>query len=115
MKKVFQIFGVIFIIGLVIFILASKIEMGKDSVKQWAQKNQYEIIDIETHMTVFGTPYNWLNKGQNIFEVEINNQKQVLKQGDGFYIPPNTVHGCVCLEKGVLVDVFSPKREDFIK
>ena len=46
---------------------------------------------------------------------QINNQKQILKQGDGFYIPPNAVHGCVCLEKGVLIDVFSPKREDFLK
>ena len=41
MKKVFQIFGVVFIIGLVIFILGSKVEMGKDSVRKWAQKNQY--------------------------------------------------------------------------
>ena len=46
MKKVFQIFGVIFIIGLVIFILGAKVEMGKDSVRQLAQKNQYEVVDI---------------------------------------------------------------------
>ena len=25
------------------------------------------------------------------------------------------VHGTVCLEKGVLLDVFTPKREDFLK
>ncbi|MEI6584949.1 MAG: cupin domain-containing protein [Sediminibacterium sp.] len=55
------------------------------------------------------------NVQEGVFEVEINNQKQVLKQGDGFYIPPNAVHGCVCLEKGILIDVFSPKREDFLK
>jgi hypothetical protein len=75
MKKMFQIFGFIFIIGLVIFILVSKIEIGKDSVKNWAKENQYEIIDIETHMTVFGTPYNWLNKGQNIFEVDVKTKE----------------------------------------
>ncbi len=48
------------------------------------------------------------------FEVVIDNEKKVLKTGDAFYIPPNVDHGCVCLEKGVLIDVFSPVREDFI-
>jgi len=49
-----------------------------------------------------------------IFEVEINGEKKVLTTGDAFYIPPNIVHGCVCLEEGVLLDIFSPMREDFI-
>ena len=69
---------VLIIIALVILvavILGSKIEAGKDSVKNWATKNQYEIVNIETHMTIFGTPYNWLNKGQNIFEVEIKTKE----------------------------------------
>ncbi len=48
------------------------------------------------------------------FEVAINNEKKVLTSGDAFYIPPNADHGCVCLEDGVLIDVFSPMREDFI-
>ena len=50
-----------------------------------------------------------------VFEVEIDGEKQILKSGDGFYIPPNVLHGAVCLEAGVLIDVFSPMREDFIK
>ena len=69
------ILGVIALIILIGFILTAKIESGKDSIKKWAQKNQYEIVDIETHMTTIGTPYNWLNKGQNIFEVEINTKE----------------------------------------
>lgn len=48
------------------------------------------------------------------FEVEIGGEKKVLKTGDAFYIPPNVVHGVVCLEQGVLVDTFSPMREDFL-
>ena len=71
------ILGVIALIILVGFILTAKIESGKDSIKKWAQKNQYEVVDIETHMTVFGTPYNWLNKGQNIFEVEIKTKEGI--------------------------------------
>lgn len=50
-----------------------------------------------------------------IFEVEIGNEKKILSAGDAFYIPPNVMHGAVCLEAGVLIDVFSPMREDFIK
>ncbi len=49
------------------------------------------------------------------FEVAINGEKKILGAGDVYYIPPHVVHGCVCLEAGVLIDVFSPMREDFIK
>lgn len=69
------ILGVIALLILVGFILTAKIESGKDSIKKWSQKNQYEVVDIETHMTVFGTPYNWLNKGEHIFEVIIKTKE----------------------------------------
>ena len=49
-----------------------------------------------------------------VFEVEINGEKKILKGGDAFYIPSNLIHGCVCLEAGVLIDMFSPMREDFV-
>jgi quercetin dioxygenase-like cupin family protein len=50
-----------------------------------------------------------------VFEVEIDREKKLLKAGDAFYIPTNLIHGAVCKEAGVLIDVFSPMREDFIK
>lgn len=49
-----------------------------------------------------------------VFEVAVDRQKKILKKGDVFYIPPNTMHGVLCLEKGELIDVFSPMREDFV-
>jgi quercetin dioxygenase-like cupin family protein len=49
------------------------------------------------------------------FEVEIGGKKSILQAGDAFYVPPNALHGCVCLEAGVLIDVFSPMREDFFE
>ncbi|MFN3754694.1 cupin domain-containing protein [Flavobacterium sp.] len=49
------------------------------------------------------------------FEVIIGNEIRVLKKGDSFYIPSDVMHGVVCLEEGMLIDVFSPMREDFIK
>lgn len=48
------------------------------------------------------------------FEITIDHEKQLLKTGDGFCVPPNTLHGAVCLEAGVLIDVFSPHRADFL-
>jgi quercetin dioxygenase-like cupin family protein len=50
-----------------------------------------------------------------VFEVEVSGEKKILKAGDAFHIPPNIIHGAVCLEAGMLIDIFSPMREDFIK
>lgn len=49
------------------------------------------------------------------FEVTVGDKKQILKAGEGFYIEPHVPHGAVCLAEGVLIDVFSPMREDFLK
>src|SRR6218665_623931 len=49
------------------------------------------------------------------FEVTIGAETTILEKGDSFYIPSDIMHGVVCLEEGMLVDVFSPMREDFIK
>ncbi len=49
------------------------------------------------------------------FEVTVGEKKQILKAGEGFYIEPHVPHGAICLAEGVLIDVFSPMREDFIK
>ncbi len=48
------------------------------------------------------------------FEVTIGGEKQILSQGDGYYVAPDVVHGAVCLEEGVLIDTFSPMRAEFI-
>ena len=49
------------------------------------------------------------------FEFEINGTKKVVKKGDTLYKLPNLVHGCICTKKGILLDVFTPHREDFVK
>lgn len=48
------------------------------------------------------------------FEMTIGDEKKIIKTGDGVYVHPNIMHGTVCLEPGILVDVFSPHREDFL-
>ena len=49
-----------------------------------------------------------------VFEVFIDGVKRELTAGDSFYIAPHLDHGAVCLEAGVLIDTFSPVREDFL-
>ena len=48
------------------------------------------------------------------FELTIGTEKRVLVEGDGYYVAPDLIHGCVCLEEGVLIDTFSPVRADFL-
>ena len=48
------------------------------------------------------------------FEMTIDGVVKTLKKGDSFYVLPQLMHGCVCTQPGILVDVFSPAREDFL-
>lgn len=48
------------------------------------------------------------------FEVTIDRNICLLEAGDTFFVEPNLVHGVVCVEEGLLIDVFHPCREDFL-
>jgi UDP-N-acetyl-D-galactosamine dehydrogenase len=39
---------------------------------------------------------------------------KVVKKGDTMLKQDAVVHGCKCLEKGILLDIFTPMREDFV-
>lgn len=49
------------------------------------------------------------------FEFTIDGVKKIVSEGDCLFKTPDLVHGCVCLEPGVLIDTFSPMRHDFLK
>ncbi|MCR5536251.1 MAG: cupin domain-containing protein [Succinivibrio sp.] len=49
------------------------------------------------------------------FRFTIGDEVHEVKAGDTLHKNPNVMHGCVCLEAGVLIDVFTPQREDFLK
>ena len=48
------------------------------------------------------------------FMVHIGLEHKVLRGGDCYYIPADVVHGVEALEDSILVDFFTPMREDFI-
>jgi quercetin dioxygenase-like cupin family protein len=49
------------------------------------------------------------------FRFTIDGEEKEVAKGDTLCKQNGVKHGCVCLEKGVLVDFFTPMREDFIK
>ena len=49
------------------------------------------------------------------FEATVNGETAIISEGDSYYTAPNAPHGVVCLEEGVLLDVFTPRRDDFLK
>lgn len=49
------------------------------------------------------------------FESNVEGAKQVLRAGDCVYTAGNQEHGLLALEDGVILDIFTPVREDFLK
>ncbi len=49
------------------------------------------------------------------FEFEIDGVKKLVSAGDTMLKQDNVVHGCVCKKAGVLLDIFTPMREDFVR
>ncbi len=49
------------------------------------------------------------------FSYSVEGEAAVLNPGDSIVVPSGLPHGTVCLEKGVLLDIFTPMREDFLK
>jgi quercetin dioxygenase-like cupin family protein len=48
------------------------------------------------------------------FDVTVDGVTTRLSAGASFIVAPNLVHGVVALEKGLLIDTFTPRRDDFI-
>ena len=81
--------------------------------------NQIMMVKVKFEKGAVGSPHahfhtqtSFCHSGK--FEFTIDGEKHVIEPGDGLYIAPNLVHGAICLEPGVVLDVFSPVREDFL-
>lgn len=81
--------------------------------------NQIMMVKVKFEKGAEGSPHRHFHTqatycAEGRFEFTIGDEKKIVNAGDGVYIEPNILHGAVCLENGVLVDVFSPVREDFL-
>jgi quercetin dioxygenase-like cupin family protein len=52
---------------------------------------------------------------EGVFEVTIDGRTETLQAGDSFIVPSGLRHGVKALEKGRLVDCFTPHRADFLE
>lgn len=48
------------------------------------------------------------------FRFAIDGKDVEVAAGDSIAFPPEITHGTVCLEAGVLLDIFTPMRKDFL-
>lgn len=65
--------------------------------------------DLHNHPHIQST---YVESGR--FTFTLGDEKKEVSAGDSFVIPSGLTHGCICLEPGVLVDNFTPRRDDFL-
>lgn len=90
-------------------------------VKRRILSHDKNIMMVEVHfeMGSVGTPHShphtqctYVIRGS--FEFTVDGRKTTVSKGDTLLFEPGSVHGTVCLEQGVLLDVFTPQRDDFL-
>ncbi|MFN3613495.1 MAG: cupin domain-containing protein [Rubrimonas sp.] len=48
------------------------------------------------------------------FAFTVAGQKREIGPGDSLIVPSGAVHGCKALSPGLLIDTFTPRRDDFL-
>ena len=92
-----------------------------DGVVRFVKSYTDEVMVVENHFkkgavgAVHSHPHTQITyvvSGR--FEFTIGDEKNIVTTGDTMLKKDGVPHGCVCLEEGVLLDIFSPMREDFV-
>lgn len=81
---------------------------------------QVMLVKVKFEKGAVGTPHRHYHTqttyvASGKFEFTVGNEKKIVEAGDGIYMEPDVLHGCICLEPGVLIDCFAPMRADFLK
>ena len=95
-------------------------DLGK-GVKRKVMAYNAEMMTVKVHFQqgAVGEPHQHIHTQQSYvlsgsFRYRVGEEERLLQAGDVCLIPSNVRHGCVCLEEGILIDVFNPAREDFL-
>ncbi len=51
---------------------------------------------------------------EGVFDFTIDGETRRVAKGDSLFIPGDVPHGLVCVEPGIVLDLFTPMREDFV-
>lgn len=84
-----------------------------------AYDGQLMMVKVKFEKGAVGTPHTHYHSqatyvASGKFKLNIGGEEKVLEAGDGYYVEPDLEHGCECLEAGILIDTFSPMRQDFL-
>jgi len=92
---------------------------GGTARKVLAYNEQMMVVEVHMEQGAVGSKHThphsqstYVQSGRFRFTIEGEDVEVV--QGDTIAFPSDVPHGTVCLEKGVLVDIFSPMRADFL-
>lgn len=67
----------------------------------------------EAHQHADHEQVGYIAKGS--FELTVGSEKRIVRAGDSYYAARNVMHGVVALEDdSVIIDTFTPKRDDFL-
>lgn len=94
---------------------------GEGVVRQiMGYDGQVMMVKIKFKKGAIGTPHTHYHTQTTYvvsgkFEFTVGDEKKIVEAGDGIYMEPDILHGCVCLEPGILIDCFAPMRADFLK
>lgn len=97
------------------------VEEGKITRKIKAHDGKMMMVEVNFENGAIG--YNHVHEHEQStyvlegeFEFTVGEEVKIIKAGDTVYMPPMVDHGCKLIsEKGRLLDVFTPQREDFLK
>lgn len=96
-------------------------EAASEGVERFVKSYTDEVMVVENHFKkgAVGALHNhphtqitYVVSGK--FEFTIGEEKKIVTSGDTMLKKNGITHGCVCLEEGILLDIFSPMREDFV-
>ncbi len=96
-------------------------DLGGGSTRRvLAWNDQLMTVEVGFETGSAGTPHthphvqcSYVLYGRFLYTVE--GESVEMGPGDSIVVPSGLVHGCQCLEKGMLLDVFTPARMDFLK
>jgi quercetin dioxygenase-like cupin family protein len=93
---------------------------GKNYRKIKAHNGSLMLVETIFENGGEGTPHTHVHEQavyclEGEFEFTIDGETKIVKTGDTLYMPSNVLHGCKLLsDKGRLLDVFTPQRDDFL-
>ena len=101
-----------------------KLEVVNENISRKILSHSGKLMAVEVHFKGPTTnPYSHSHPHEQIayvvkgrFEFHKNEEKFLLEAGDSIYFEPNVTHGSLLLgDEGILLDIFTPQREDFLK